>query len=225
MISPGGRCAVGLRAQKRVRRKELVPMSGIQLSLLEPPTSLPEGFKYRADLISAGEEARLLEHFRRLEFREYEFHGYLGKRRMVSFGLRYDANGTETRNMAEIPDFLLSLRERAADFAGLAPSELQQALVTEYTPGAGIGWHRDRPAYRDVIGVSFGSSCRFRLRRKKGSVWERASLTVERRSVYLLRGPARTQWQHSIPPAECLRYSVTFRSFRNGGPVSRGRLL
>ena len=185
-----------------------------QLSLLEPLPLLPQGFEYQAELVSTDEETKLLEHFRELDFREYEFRGYLGKRRVVSFGLRYDSNESTVRSTEDIPGFLLPLRQKAADFARLAPSELQMALVTEYTPGAAIGWHRDRPAYRDIIGVSFGSSCRFRLRRKRGSGWERASLIVEGRSVYLLRGPARTEWQHSIPPAERLRYSVTFRSVR-----------
>jgi alkylated DNA repair dioxygenase AlkB len=191
-------------------------MSNGQLSLLEPLSSLPEGLEYRAELASPDEEAELLKHFRELDFREYEFHGYFGKRRVVSFGLHYDTNESTVGDTDDIPGFLLPLRQKAAGFARVAPSELQMALVTEYTPGAGIGWHRDRPAYRDVIGVSFGSSCRFRLRRKRGSSWERASLIVEPRSVYLLRGPARTEWQHSIPPAERLRYSVTFRSMRSG---------
>ena len=191
-----------------------------QLSFFEPLPSLPEGFEYRAELLSPDEEAELLEHFRKLDFREYEFHGYLGKRRVVSFGLHYDTNESTIRTTEDIPGFLLKLRQKAADFARLGTSELQQALVTEYTPGAAIGWHRDRPVYRDVIGVSFGSSCRFRLRRKRGSSWERAYLIVEPRSVYLLRGPARTEWQHSIPAAECLRYSVTFRSLRAVVPAS-----
>jgi alkylated DNA repair dioxygenase AlkB len=202
-----------------------------QLSFFESLPSLPEGLEYRAELVSPDEEAELLKRFRELDFREYEFHGYIGKRRVVSFGLHYDTNESTVRNTEDIPGFLLTLRRKAADFAGLAPSELQQALVTEYTPGAAIGWHRDRPAYRDVIGVSFSSSCRFRFRRKRGSSWERAFLIVEPRSVYLLRGPARTEWQHSIPPAERLRYSVTFRSMRAassyaaaGGSDSRSTL-
>src|SRR2546423_10220003 len=110
-----------------------------QLSLLEPLPLLPEGFAYRAELVSREEEAALLEHFRELEFREYEFHGYLGKRRVVSFGLHYDTDAAT----AEIPNFLLPLRQKAADFARLEAAELQHALVTEYTPGAAIGWHRD----------------------------------------------------------------------------------
>jgi len=34
------------------------------------------------------------------------------------------------------------------------------------------------------------------------------------RSAYLLRGPVRRDWEHSIPPLDQLRYSVTFRSVR-----------
>lgn len=195
-----------------------------QLSFFEPLPSLPEGFAYRPELVSPHEEAALLAHFRELDFREYEFHGYLGKRRVVSFGLHYDSNVSAVVSASEIPEFLLALRQKAADFASLGPGELQQALVTEYMPGAAIGWHRDRPAYRDIVGVSFSSPCRFRLRRKRAGYWERASLTVEPRSVYLLRGPARTEWQHSIPPAERLRYSVTFRSMRGGKSDGQGAI-
>ena len=189
-------------------------MTSGQLSLLELLPSLPEGLEYRAELVSPDEEAELLERLCELDFREYEFHGHFGKRRVVSFGLHYGSNESTARNTEDIPGFLLPLRQKAADFARLAPTELQQALVTESAPGAAIGWHRDRPAYRDVIGVSFSSSCRFRFRRKRSSSWERAFLILEPRSIYLLRGPARTEWQHSIPPAERLRYSVTFRSMR-----------
>src|SRR3984893_18035676 len=120
-----------------------------QLSLLEPLPLLPEGLEYRAELVSADEEAELLEHFRELGFREYEFHGYLGKRRVVSFGLHYDPNECTSRSTEEdIPGFLLPLRQKAADFARLAPTELQQALVTEYAPGAALGWYRARTAHR-----------------------------------------------------------------------------
>jgi alkylated DNA repair dioxygenase AlkB len=192
------------------RRKQMSPE---QLSLLDPPPlSLPEGFEYRANFVPADEEAELVPRLAGLDLKEFEFHGYLGKRRVTYFGLRYDFNDMEVREAAEMPDFLLPLRERAAAFAGLAPEHLVHALVTEYTPGAAIGWHRDRPVFGDVIGVSLGSSCRFRLRRKRGDGWERASLTLAPRSAYLMRGPARHEWQHSIPPVENLRYSVTFRS-------------
>src|SRR5205085_9849396 len=180
-------------------------MSPEQLSLLEPVSSLPDGFAYREDFVAPEEEAAVVENLAQLELREFEFHGYLGKRRAASFGLRYDFNDMAVHEAAEMPDFLLPLRDRAAAFAGLAPAALVHALVTEYAPGAAIGWHRDRPIFGDVIGISLGSACRFRFRRKHGTGWERAALTLAPRSAYLLRGAARQQWQHSIPPVEALR--------------------
>jgi alkylated DNA repair dioxygenase AlkB len=197
-------------------------MSGSQLSLLEPVSVLPEGFVYRPELVTPEREVELVEHFAKLDFREFEFQGYLGKRRVVSFGMHYDFAERRVHQAAEIAAFLLPLRERAAGFAGIAAAALEHALVTEYTPGAAIGWHRDRPVFGDVVGISLGSACRFRFRKKHGSGWERTSLVLEPRSAYLLRGPARHQWEHSIPPAEALRYSVTFRSVKSPA-ASAGR--
>jgi alkylated DNA repair dioxygenase AlkB len=108
------------------------------------------------------------------------------------------------------------VRERAAAFAGLTPDCLPHALITEYRPGTSIGWHRDRPHYDDVIGISLSSACTFRLRRKRGAGWERAATRLDRRSVYLLHGPSRTEWEHSIPAVDALRYSITLRSMREG---------
>lgn len=193
-----------------------------QLSLFEPlsaapePPSMPAGFRYAPDLIDAIEEARLVTAFADLPFKEFEFQGFLGKRRVVSFGTRYDFNGGGLRKAEPMPPFLERLRERAAAFARLTPDRLAHALVTEYRAGTAIGWHRDRPHYDDVIGVSLLSPCTFRLRKKFGRSWERASLRLDARSVYLLRGPSREEWEHSIPAVDALRYSVTFRSLREG---------
>jgi alkylated DNA repair dioxygenase AlkB len=191
-------------------------LASVQLDLLDPvsDSNLPEGFVYRPELISRAEEAALIDHFGALPFREFEFHGYLGKRRTVSFGLHYDFGDMKVRETEAIPEFLLPLRDRAAEFAGIDPQALRHALVTEYAPGAPIGWHRDRPVFGDVIGVSFASACRFRFRRKCGDGWQRSAILLKPRSAYLLRGPARSEWEHSIPPAEELRYSVTFRTAR-----------
>ena len=113
-----------------------------------------------------------------------------------------------------MPDFLLPLRDLAARFAGMPPTELQHVLVTEYAEGAGIGWHRDKAVFGDVVGISLLAPCRFRLRRKQGTAWERVSITAEPRSAYLLRGPSRTEWEHSIPEVDSLRYSITFRNLK-----------
>ena len=183
-----------------------------QRDLFELETELPEGMRYAPRLISVDEEQALLPQLRALPFKEFEFHGFLGKRRTVSFGWRYDFNGGGLQKGDAIPEFLLAVRKRAAHFAGLEPSSLEHALLIEYAPGAGIGWHKDRPAFDDVIGISLLSPCTFRLRRRRGDKWERRSFTPAPRSAYLLRGPSRTDWEHSIPPLETLRYSITFRS-------------
>jgi alkylated DNA repair dioxygenase AlkB len=189
-----------------------VPALNHQPDLFDAATALPEGMRYAPGLITADEEQMLVRELARLPFREFEFHGFLGKRRTVSFGWHYDFNGGGLARSADIPQFLLPLRTCAARFAGLAPSALEHALLIEYAPGAGIGWHRDRPQFGDVIGISLLAPCSFRLRRKAGGKWERRTITAEPRSAYLLRGPSRTAWEHSIPPLETLRYSVTFRS-------------
>jgi alkylated DNA repair dioxygenase AlkB len=180
----------------------------------EHELALPEGFRYQPDFISPDEEHDLLRQIERLPFESFQFHGFLGKRRVVSFGWRYDFNERELQKVNDIPPFLLPLRERAAGLAGLGPASFQHALVTEYAPGAGIGWHRDKAVFDEVVGISFLSACDFRFRRKKGSTWERATIVTEPRSAYLLSGPARTEWEHSIPPVDQLRYSITFRNFR-----------
>jgi alkylated DNA repair dioxygenase AlkB len=174
----------------------------------------PEGFRYAPEVLPADEERALVEHIRELPLREFEFHGYVGKRRVLSYGWHYDFGERRLQETDQIPGFLLPLRARAAAFAGLAPADLPHALVTEYSPGAAIGWHRDKGVFGDVIGVSLLSPCVFRLRRKAGAKWERYSLTAEPRSAYLLRGPSRTEWEHSIPAVDALRYSITFRSLR-----------
>lgn len=179
------------------------------------PAALPEGFRYQKELISSSEERKLLEHIRELPFKEFEFHGFIGKRRTVSFGWKYSFADAKLYKSDDIPAFLLALRVVAAKFAGVDPRDLQQVLVTEYDAGAAIGWHRDKAVFGDVVGISLLSSCPFRLRRKAGSSWERVTVTAEPRSAYLLRGPSRNDWEHSIPPVETLRYSVTFRNLRS----------
>jgi alkylated DNA repair dioxygenase AlkB len=185
----------------------------VQLDLLGGP-ALPEGFRYKPEVLSRETEASLLDNIRSLPFKEFQFHGYTGKRRVVSYGWQYDFDTAKLRQTEDIPDFLLPVREIAALFAQVDPTELHHVLVTEYSPGSAIGWHRDKDVFGDVIGISLLSSCNFRLRRKVGTTWERASIVAEPRSAYLMRGPSRTQWEHSIPAVDSLRYSITLRNFR-----------
>jgi alkylated DNA repair dioxygenase AlkB len=183
--------------------------------LFDVPPTTPEGFRYAPDFLSADEERDLVEHLKALTFEGFQFHGFVGNRRVVSFGWRYDFNDRKLQKADDMPPFVLPLRSRAASFAGLAPSAFQHVLVTEYAPGAGIGWHRDKAVFDEVVGISLLSPCRFRFRRKNGDAWERAEQLAEPRSVYLLAGPSRTEWEHSIPPMDRLRHSITFRNFRS----------
>ncbi len=174
--------------------------------------ALPEGFGYWPDVIAPDEEARIAARLAELDFKPFEFHGYLGNRRTVAFGLRYDYGRQAVETASDWPDFLLELRDRVVTLAGYDPRAFVQALVNEYAPGAGIGWHRDRPQFGLVMGVSLLSPAVLRFRREAGDGWERTRAPVAPRSAYLLAGPARSEWQHSIVPGEALRYSVTFRT-------------
>ena len=174
----------------------------------------PDGFRYAKNIITPEEESELVRHIENLPLKEYEFQGYLAKRRTLAFGWHYNAAQEVVVKMGSIPEFLLPLRERAAAFADLRADDLPHALVTEYSPGTPIGWHRDRPMFEDVIGVSLLSRSLFRLRRREKTGWERYTHILDPRSCYLMRGVVRNEWEHSIPEVEDLRYSITFRSLR-----------
>lgn len=177
---------------------------------------LPEGFRYAEDVLTDAQEHAFVEKFAVLPFKPFEFYGYLGKRRIVSYGYRYDYGERALRDSIALPDFLFPLREIAAQFARLPAESFEQVLVTEYAPGAGIGWHRDKSMFSEVIALSFLAPCGLRFRRKRGDSWERRRQWLAPRSAYLLSGAARWEWYHSIPGVDALRYSVTFRNFVPG---------
>ncbi|WP_051371204.1 alpha-ketoglutarate-dependent dioxygenase AlkB [Mesorhizobium loti] len=189
-----------------------------QQDLFGDATGLPEGFAYQTDLITPQEEAELARRLEGLPFQAFDFHGHLANRRVIGFGLRYDYDRCEVVEALPIPDFLLPLRERVAAFARRPGEAFARLLINEYRPGAGIGWHRDKPHFEDVVGVSLLAPCSFRLRRKSGDKWERRTIAVEPRSAYLMTGPSRTEWEHSIPPLAEHRYSITLRTLRSQNP-------
>jgi alkylated DNA repair protein (DNA oxidative demethylase) len=188
-------------------------MKSDQPSFLGSP-GRPEGLRYAPDFLDVSEEADLAGRMAALPFMPFEFHGFTGKRETISFGWSYRFDGSGLAETAAIPEWLLPVRARAAAFAGLAADALEHALLIKYDEGAGLGWHRDRPVFGEVIGISLLSSAPLRFRRKLGAKWERFTLPAEPRSIYLLSGAARSEWEHSLTPVAALRYSITFRTLR-----------
>jgi alkylated DNA repair dioxygenase AlkB len=194
--------------------KSAVPEHLGQGDLFSASIKAPAGFRYQPDLIAPDDETELIGHLEHLPFQPFDFHGHFANRRVVWFGLRYDYDQRCVVEAAAIPHFLHPLRAKVAAFAAQPADAFAQVLINEYRPGAGIGWHRDKPHFADVAGVSLLAACDFRLRRKTEKGWDRETIRVEPRSAYLLTGPVRTEWEHSIPPVSEHRYSITFRTLR-----------
>jgi alkylated DNA repair dioxygenase AlkB len=176
---------------------------------------IPAGFIYETEFISNNEEQHLLTNIQTLPFKNFQYHGFEGNRRIVDYGWSYNFESKKLTPGRPIPEFLLSIRERAATRMALPADSLSEALVTQYPAGSAIGWHRDVPQFDVVFGISLLSACIFRLRLKQDSKWLRYSCLAEPCSMYILSGPARRVWEHSIPAVEMLRYSITFRTRRS----------
>jgi alkylated DNA repair dioxygenase AlkB len=177
-----------------------------------PIDSGPPGFRYNEDFLSPAEETTLSRWIETLPLKPFEFRGYLGNRRVTSFGYRYDYSRRAVDTASPIPDLLAPIIARAALWSGHAPDAFRQVMVTEYAPGAPIGWHVDKPQFGDVAGISLLAPAPFRLRRAVNGKWERKTISLAPRSIYLMSGEVRKQWQHSIPAMTALRYSITLRT-------------
>src|SRR3954463_2441599 len=172
----------------------------------------PEGLRYEPGFISCDEEQGLISAFASLPLAPFQFGAFEGKRRVASFGLRYDFTDPRLHGAEPFPEFIRPFAARAEAFAELEHGAVRHILFTEYETGAGIGWHRDKAAFDIVLGISLGSACPFRFRRKAGAGWQRFTLDAAPCSIYLMTGEARFVWEHSIPPVEAPRWSITFRT-------------
>ena len=175
------------------------------------------GLKYEDALIGEAEERELLRRLTELDLAPFRFHGWLGNRRTQSFGWRYDFDDASFTPTEPIPEWLQPLRQKAAQFAGVQADDLVHVLLARYDPGAGIGWHRDRDVFEQVVGISLNTPATLRFRQRTPGGFRRASLEVEPRSAYLLSGEARWEWEHSIAPGDQLRFSITFRTMSEKG--------
>jgi alkylated DNA repair protein (DNA oxidative demethylase) len=186
-----------------------------QPDLFEEPG--PAGLRQGGAIVTPGEERVLIASIDAAELLPFRFHGWLGKRLTATYGWLYDFDDASFTPAEAIPDWLLPLRAKAARFAYLQPGELLQALLIRYDPGAGIGWHRDRPVFEHVLGISLGAPATMRFRRRKPGGFDRASALLAPRSIYHLTGEARHEWEHSIAAMEMTRWSITFRSLSEKG--------
>jgi alkylated DNA repair protein (DNA oxidative demethylase) len=175
------------------------------------------GLSQAGAFVTPEEEQMLIASIEAAELAPFRFHGWLGKRLTASYGWRYDFDDASFAPAEAIPDWLLPLRVKAARFACREPGELVQALLIRYDPGAGIGWHRDRPVFEHVLGISLGAPATMRFRRRRPGGFDRASVFLAPRSIYHLTGEARHQWEHSIAAMEVTRWSITFRSLSEKG--------
>ncbi len=177
------------------------------------------GLKYDEGLITQAEEQHLLERLDSLELAPFHFHGWIGNRKTTSFGWRYDFDDASFTPAEAMPHWLEPVRENVAAFAGIDAGEFVHVLVARYDPGAGIGWHRDRDVFENVVGISLRSPATLRFRQRTSDGFRRASLELAPRSAYLLSAQARWRWEHSIAPGDELRFSITFRTLSDKGRV------
>jgi len=182
-----------------------------QLALFPPTTDSPEGLRYAPEFVSPAIEQELIGQISALPLKPFQFGAYEGKRRVASFGFRYDYTLRRLQDAEPIQAWLGPLIAMAEAFGGPS-THIAQVLCTEYDVGVGIGWHRDKPQFDRVFGLSLGSPCKFRFRRKVGEKWQRYTLNAEPRSLCMISGESRRIWEHSIPAVEAPRYSITFRT-------------
>lgn len=195
-----------------------------QADLFAAAPALPQGMIYEEEFLAADEEAALIQVVSSLPLKEMNYRGYTARRRVVSYGGKYDFQAHQLETAEPLPPQLEPLRAKVAEWLGVAPETFTQTLVAEYREGTPLGWHRDVPDFEDVIGISLLGEAVMRFRPypprepKKAGV---SKLVVQPRSIYLLRGPARWAWQHSVAPTRTLRYSITFRTARHKHSADR----
>jgi len=200
-----------------------------QLALFSDGAAAPRGLRYQPSFITAQSEHELIAQIRALPLAPFQFGAFEGKRRVASFGWRYDYNQHKLEQAEDLPAWIAPLIVKVQAFAGLPAASIRQVLFTQYEQGTGIGWHRDKPHFDQVFGLSLASACKFRFRRKTGRTWQRFTLEAEPRSLYMMAGESRSIWEHSIPPVHSPRYSITFRTmagettpaFRPPGQIAR----
>ncbi len=186
-------------------------------TLFDVTPVLPEGFSYHTNFISETEEIQLVKLIQQFDLQPMKFHEYEAKRKIISFGNGWSFTEQKLKEGNPIPaefDFLI---EKIANHRSIGKESIAQFLITQYPVGAIINWHRDAPPFASIAGVSLLSDCIFKLRPQDVSKQTRSatiSLPVQRRSLYIMQGISKIEWQHSTAPCDRVRYSLTFRTLK-----------
>jgi alkylated DNA repair dioxygenase AlkB len=168
------------RGPERFRKRNvfnLLPEIGVcamaQLALFPEQSAGPAGLRYQPEFVSRASESELISRISELPLQPFQFGAFEGKRRVASFGFRYDYTLERIQAADPIPAWLTSIARSVETFGNLPAGSVRQILCTEYDVGVGIGWHRDKPHFDRIFGLSLGASCKFRFRRAAGDKWER----------------------------------------------------
>src|SRR5688572_14245159 len=181
------------------------------------PPLYPEGFNYTEGFITEDEEKLLLKIISGIALHTFNFQGFEAKRKVATFGYDWNFSTRVLSKGLEMPAGLKFIIDKVAQHLSIDSADFAELLITEYPVGSVINWHRDAPPFDLIAGISLMSNCVFRLRphdkakQGRGSI---ISFPVERRSLYVIHGPARTEWQHSIAPVKDIRYSITLRTLK-----------
>jgi alkylated DNA repair dioxygenase AlkB len=124
-----------------------------QLALFDKVRPESEGLRHAADFVSPAIEQELILGIQTLPLQPFQFGEFEGKRRVASFGFRYDYDLRQLKRAEPIPAWLAEIVANVEIFGGPA-TRIEQVLCTEYGVGVGIGWHRDKPHFDEIFGLS-----------------------------------------------------------------------
>lgn len=180
--------------------------------------NLPSGFVYKEGFINHEEEQQLVRFMNTVQLRPLMFQGFEAKRKVASFGYDYNFEHKELSKGEAIPNEIKWLIAKVSTELSIPEENFVEVLFTEYPVGSVINWHRDAPPFDIIVGISLLSDCIFKLRphdKTKQSRKATVSLDVRRRSMYVISGESRSQWQHSTAPVKQIRFSITLRTLKS----------
>lgn len=178
----------------------------------------PEGFSYSPEFLTKEEELELVNEISKIELNNFSFQGYTANRKTASFGYDYSFENRKLTKGKNIPAAFSYLLEKVGNQISISPDKFAELLIIEYPEGSVINWHRDAPPFDIIAGISLLNDCKFRLRPQEKEKQNRSSIVsfpVKQRSLYVMQGAARSEWQHSIAPVKQVRYSITLRTLKN----------